>query len=132
METVDNRHSLCRGVGLEPPLNLAVLQFDVPLDGSGPRFSPIVFGHSYPLQPGHLTVSMGDPFGPEKLMNMGLLAATPSRECYQEKLTASHLHVVLQAHPGAYGGGADRPARPLRGHACAPLRARGRERGWGE
>jgi len=37
-------------------------------------------------------------------MNLGLLAATPSRECYQEQLTASYLQVVLQAHPGAYGG----------------------------
>lgn len=104
VETVDNRHSLCRVVGLEPTLNLAILQFDVYSDGSSPRFEPIVFGNSYPLQPGHLTVALGDPLGPEKYMNLGLLAATPSRECYQEQLTASYLQVVLQAHPGAYGG----------------------------
>lgn len=104
VETVDNRHTIARIVGMEPTLNLAILKLEVYAEGNPPKFEPIVFGNSIDLYPGHWCLAQGDPFGPEKFFSFGLFAGTPSRECYQEQLSATYLQAALQVHPGTYGG----------------------------
>lgn len=104
VETVDNRHTLCRVVGMEPTLNLAVLAFEVFSQENPPRCAPIAFGNSFDLRPGHWAISVGDPFGPEKFFAPGVFASNASRECYQEQLTATYLQAAVLGHPGAYGG----------------------------
>lgn len=104
VETVDNRHTISRIVGMEPTLNMAVLALEVYSEQNPPRFSPIEFANSGLVEPGHWAIAMGDPFGPEKHLSLGLLSATPSRECYQEQLMATYLQFVAPVHPGALGG----------------------------
>lgn len=104
VETADNKHTIARIVGLEPTLNLAILQFVALSDGNRPQFKPVTFGNSFELFPGHWALAVGDPLGPEKYMGVGVFAGTPSRECYQEQLTATYLQAALRVHPGIYGG----------------------------
>jgi S1-C subfamily serine protease len=104
VETVDNRHTLTRIVGLEPTVNLAVLQLDVFSPGNPPAYAPLPFGNSFGVLPGNLALAMGDPFGPEKYFGMGVFSGTPNRECYQEQLSATYLQAAMHIHPGAYGG----------------------------
>lgn len=125
VETVDNRHTLTRIVGLEPTVNLAVLQLDVFSAGNPPSFEPILFANSFGVLPGNLALAMGDPFGPEKFFGMGVFSGTPNRECYQEQLSATYLQVAMHAHPGAYGGA----LLDLNGHLVGMLSPRNLELG---
>ena len=104
VETVDNRLTICRVLGMEPTLNLAVLQLDVYSSDNPPSFSPIRMGNSFPMSPGNIVVAVGDPLGPEKFFGVGVIAATPNRECYQEQLSSTYLQAAMSIHPGAYGG----------------------------
>lgn len=104
VETVDGRHTISKIVGLEPTLNMAVLQLEVFSAGNPPDFSPIALGNSSTVRPGQMAVAVGDPFGPEKFFATGHFTGTPDRECYQEQLTAAYLQVGLQLPPGAFGG----------------------------
>ena len=104
VETVDNRHTISRVVGMEPTLNLAILKLQVYSETNKPQFRPLKFGNSAQLLPGHIVIAVADPFGPEKFFGAGLLASTPNRECYQEQLTSTFLQAAMRVHPGAYGG----------------------------
>jgi serine protease Do len=104
VETVDNRHTISRIVGMEPTLNMAILKLEVYAETNKPRFTPIRFGNSFDMLPGSMTLAVADPYGPEKYFGPGVFAATPSRECYQEQLTATFLQAAMRVHPGAYGG----------------------------
>lgn len=104
VETKDGRHTICDVVASEPTLDLAVLQLSVFPEGLPPSFAVARFGDSTALRPGRQLLAAGDPEGPEQFFASGLLAAIPSRECYQEQLTATYLQAALVVHPEAYGG----------------------------
>lgn len=104
VETIDNRLTICRVLGMEPTLNIAVLKLDVYSSDNPPRFRPIRMGNSFLLHPGSMVAAVADPFGPEKFFGVGVCAGTPNRECYQEQLSSTYVQTAMQVHPGAYGG----------------------------
>jgi S1-C subfamily serine protease len=105
VETADMRHTLSTIVGMEPTLNLAVVRLTVFSEHNPPSFAPVEFGDSAALAPGSLALALGDPFGPERYFGLGVVAALPNRQCYQEQLTATYLQIATQVPTGAYGGG---------------------------
>jgi S1-C subfamily serine protease len=104
VETIDNRLTICRVLGMEPTLNLAVLKLDVYSSDNPPRFRPIRMGNSFLLHPGSIVAAVADPLGPEKFFGVGVCAGTPNRECYQEQLSSTYVQTAMQVHPGSYGG----------------------------
>jgi S1-C subfamily serine protease len=104
VETADLRHTLAEVMGLEPTLNLGVLQLRVFSPDNPPRFEPIPFGDSSKAEVGQLAFALGDPFGPEFLFSQGLISATPGRDCYQEQLSAAYLQASLPMLAGGFGG----------------------------
>jgi len=104
VETIDNRLTICRVLGMEPTLNIAVLKLDVYSNDNPPRFRPIRMGNSFLLHPGSMVAAVADPFGPEKFFGVGVCAGTPNRECYQEQLSSTYVQAAMHVHPGAYGG----------------------------
>ena len=104
VETVDKLHSLAVVVGAEPTLDLAFLRIVVPVDGRDPRLKTVEWGDPGSMKPGHWAFGIGDPFGIERFLGTGVLSAIPSRDCYQEKLSASYLQTAMSVHPEAFGG----------------------------
>lgn len=104
IETPDQRHFLGEVIGLEPTLNLAVLGFAVYSKGYPPKYSVAKLGNSARIASGSWAFGVGDPPGPEKFFGVGLFTTGPSRDCYQELLTAFYLQAAMAAHPEAYGG----------------------------
>lgn len=104
VETCDLRHTLAEVVGLEPTLNLGVVQLRVydPLDP--PRFEALPLGDSAGVEVGQIAFALADPFGPEFFLSQGLIASTPGRDCYQEQLSAAYLQASLPLTEGAFGG----------------------------
>jgi len=104
VETQDGQHVMCRVVGVEPTLDLAVLEF-VPLsEGYRPKLVSAAPGDSDSLRVGYWTFALGDPSGPAQAFIPGFLSAKPERSCYQEQLTATYMQAALNVHPEAYGG----------------------------
>jgi serine protease Do len=122
IETSDKLHALAVVVGAEPTLDLAFLRIVVPVDGRMPRLLEIEWGESGSMKPGHWSLAVGDPFGIERFLAPGLLSATPSRDCYQEKLSASYLQAAMPMHPEAFGG----PLVDLEGRVIGLLAPRDR------
>ncbi len=104
VETSDKLHSLAVVVGAEPTLDLAFLKIVVPVDGREPRIKTVTWGDPASMKPGYWAFGIGDPFGIEGFMATGVLSAIPSRDCYQEKLSASYLQTAMSMHPEAFGG----------------------------
>jgi S1-C subfamily serine protease len=98
-------------VGTEPTIDLAVLRVAdarrLPLP-----VQPLDFGDSDRLQIGHWLIALGDPPGPERLFRIGVVSSPPSRQCYQEQLSATSLQSSLQVPEGALGG----PVVDILGH----------------
>jgi S1-C subfamily serine protease len=104
VETADLRHTLAEVMGLEPTLNLGVVQLRVFDPQDPPRFEPIAFGDSSRTEVGQIAFALADPFGPEFFLSQGLIASTPGRDCYQEQLSAAYLQASLPMTEGAFGG----------------------------
>ena len=104
VETSDKLHSLAVVVGGEPTLDLAFLKIVVGVDGKMPAISEITWGDSAGMKPGYWAFAIGDPFGIEQFFAPSVLSAIPSRDCYQENLSASYLQTAMELHPEAYGG----------------------------
>ena len=104
VETHDGRHLMSQVLGVEPTLNLAVLEF-VPLAPHQPlKCAPATLGDSDSLRVGYWTFALGDPVGPPSFFSPGVLAGLPERRCYQEQLSATYMQAALRMHPQAYGG----------------------------
>ena len=104
VETQDGQHVMCRVIGVEPTLDLAVLEF-VPLsEGHRPKLVSAALGDSDSLRVGYWTFALGDPSGPAQSFVPGTLSAKPERSCYQEQMTATYMLAALNVHPEAYGG----------------------------
>ncbi len=105
VETQDGRRALSRIVGLEPTLNLAVLEFVALPKRFAPQFKPATLGDSDSMRVGYWAIALGDPSGPEKSFSAGVLSAQPERRCYQDELSATYLLISSpKLHPEAYGG----------------------------
>lgn len=100
-------------VGTEPTIDLAVLRVAdetrLPLAGDA-----VDFADSDRLQIGHWLIALGDPPGPERLFRVGVVSSPPSRQCYQEHLTATALQSSLVIPDGALGG----PVVDIHGHVA--------------
>lgn len=120
IETHDFARLLGEIVGAEPTVNLAIVQATVFPNGHPRTLPALRLGDSDAMQPGQWTLAFGDPAGPERFVAVGTFIAQPSRDCYQDLLSAFYLQVGLQAHPEAYGG----PLVDLDGNVIAILAPR--------
>lgn len=104
VETNDDHRILCEVQGIEPTLQLAVLRGAVFPNWDRPSMPGLQFADSDETEVGNLLLGFGDPLGPERFMATGILVAKPSRDCYQELMSATYLQATMHVHPGAYGG----------------------------
>lgn len=117
IETSDGHRILCDVLGIEPTLAIAVLRCAVFPNWDRPVTAALPFADSDATEVGNLLLGFGDPFGPERYLATGLLAAKPSRDCYQEMLSATFLQATLPVPAGALGG----PLVDLDGHVVGLL-----------
>lgn len=104
IETADHARLLGEIVGAEPTVNLAIVQATVFPNGHSKQLPVLSFGDSEALECGHWVLAFGDPAGPERFFSVASFIAQPSRDCYQDLLSAFYMQLGLVAHPEAYGG----------------------------
>ncbi|MBL9077078.1 MAG: PDZ domain-containing protein [Planctomycetes bacterium] len=104
VETMDGQRMLADVVGIEPTLRLAVLRCAVFPSWAKPSMRPLRFGDSDTVPVGAWMLGFGDPLGPERFLGTGLLVAKPSRDCYQELLSATYMQATMLVPPDAEGG----------------------------
>lgn len=104
VELHNGRHILARVVGVEPTINLGVVQFEVYSRTQSLTFQPVEIGDGYAQRVGHWTIALGDPVGPGTTYAVGTLATLPQRQCYQGDLSAALMHMSLRVPDQAYGG----------------------------
>ena len=109
VELPDETHVPIAVVGAEPMLDLAVLQI---AQGTPPALPALEFGDSDRMQAGHWLIALGDPPGPDRSFNVGLVAMSPQRQCYQAALSATRLQSSLVVPPTGLGG----PVVDILGH----------------
>lgn len=117
IETHDAHRILVDVIGTEPTVNLAILRCAVFPQGVDPVLQPLKFGDSDAMECGQLTFGLGDPAGPEKFFAMGTFITRPSRDCYQDTLSAFFLQTAMTVPPEVYGG----PLLNARGEVIAVL-----------
>lgn len=93
---------LCGIVSVEPTLNIAVVE--PAIAGEQHRFAPATFATEGLPRIGHWSIAVGDPNGPVKVFDPGVVTALPDRDCYQENMTATYIHTSARCHLEAYGG----------------------------
>ena len=123
VQTHDLRHTICELSAAEPTLNIALLRMVTMSAEHPPKFEVAEFGDSVAALPGHYAIGVGDPSGPEQYFGVGYVTSPPSRDCYQENMTATYLQASLRVHPECYGG----PLLNVRGEVIGillPLRSR--------
>jgi serine protease Do len=104
IETTTGQRAIAEVVGIEPTLQLAVLRGAVFASWEKPEFPGLAFGDSDALPLGTLLCAVGDPVGPERFLGIGPLVAKPSRDCYQELLSATYLQATMAVPDEAIGG----------------------------
>lgn len=117
IETHDAHRILVDVIGTEPTVNIAILRCAVFPQGFETVLQPLKFGDSDAMECGQLTLGLGDPAGPEKFFAMGTFITRPSRDCYQDMLSAFFLQTAMTVPPEAYGG----PLLNVRGEVIAML-----------
>ncbi|MGH7725921.1 MAG: S1C family serine protease [Candidatus Eiseniibacteriota bacterium] len=96
---VGDTHYRARVLSLEPTIDLAILKIMAP--------TPLPFielGNSGEVKSGQFAYAFGDPTGPDKTINPGVIVQTPSRECYQEEMSATYIQTSMSVCAGALGG----------------------------
>ena len=86
-------------VSLEPTLDLAILKITAP-----DPLPFLKFGDSSKAVAGHWAIAFGDPDGHERTLMPGFVAVSPSRECYQDDMSATYMQVSMTVPDGALGG----------------------------
>jgi len=104
IETNGGQRAIAEVLGIEPTLQLAVLRAAVFHDHTPPPLPVLAFGDSDATEPGQWLLGVGDPIGPERFLGIGLLVAKPSRDCYQELMSATYMQATLTVPDGAIGG----------------------------
>lgn len=121
VETHDGARILVEAIGSEPTVNFAILRCAVFPAGHSGKLEPLRFGDSDALRCGQWVFGAGDPAGPERFFAAGTFIAKPSRECYQDYLSAFYSQSALTVPPQAYGG----PLLDLDGNVVGILAPRG-------
>lgn len=124
VETPDGRVSICRIVGAEPTLDIAVLKIEVYPEGRAPALEPVKIADADSIRPGQWAIAVGDPLGPQRTFAAGIIAARPQRDCYQADLTATFLQASLVVSAEACGG----PLVNLRGEVMGLIVPAGKDR----
>lgn len=133
VELSDHTHRVADIVGSEPTLDLAVLRIAEPSDGTSQQPPAARLGDSERLAIGHWLLALGDPPGAEQTLAVGIVAASPARQCYQQELSATMIQSSLVIPERALGGpvvdiegrvvglaiGEPRTAAPIPGNAAA-------------
>lgn len=104
VETMDGQKVLAEVVGIEPTLQLAVLRCVVFSSWTRPAMQPVTFGDSDAVEVGSWALAIGDPQGPERFLGIGLVSAKPSRDCYQELMSATYMQATITVPIGVLGG----------------------------
>lgn len=104
VELADHTHRVASIVGSEPTLDLAVLRIAEPSDGTSQQPAPVRLGDSERLAIGHWLLALGDPPGAEQTLAVGIVAASPARQCYQQELSATLVQSSLVIPERALGG----------------------------
>lgn len=104
VETQDGSRIISEVTGTEPTLDLAIVHCMVFPNWQKPEMKPLRFGDSDAMECGQWALAFGDPPGPGRYLAAGLLAAKPSRDCYQELLSSAYMQASLRLHPQAFGG----------------------------
>ena len=94
VEANDGSRMIAEIVGSEPTVNLAIVQCTVFPTGKS-QLVPLRFGDSDALETGHWVLGFGDPSGPDKFLGTGTFIALPTRDCYQDYLSAFFLQVAM-------------------------------------
>ena len=96
---IEDNHYPAEIVGQEPTIDLAILQVQV--EKKLPR---LTLGNSGTVRTGQWVLAFGNPPGPERTLQFGLVAYEPSRDCYQDQLSATYLQTSVQVPPASLGG----------------------------
>ncbi len=96
---LENEPHPAQVVSLEPTLDLAILKVERP-----DPLPFLRFGDSGSARPGHWAIAFGDPDGAERALIPGFVAHSPTRECYQDDMTATYLQTSQVVPDGALGG----------------------------
>jgi serine protease Do len=104
VELADHSHRVASIVGTEPTLDLAVLQVVEPSDGTSKLPAPVQLGDSDRVAIGQWVLALGDPPGNEQTFAVGIVAAPPVRQCYQQELSATRVQSSLVIPDRALGG----------------------------
>lgn len=104
VEAADHKPILCDVVGAEPTVDLAILRLRLSTDSEPISIAPLTLGSNAELEVGQWVVASGNPEGPERSLVPGVVTSVPSRQCYQEHLSATYLQTSARVHPECYGG----------------------------
>lgn len=104
IEAADGQRAICDVLGIEPTLQLAVVRAAVWQSHTPPPLPALAFGDSDATDVGQFLLGCGDPIGPERFFAFGLLVAKPSRDCYQELMSATYMQATMSVPDGALGG----------------------------
>jgi S1-C subfamily serine protease len=84
----------------EPTIDLAIVRIMV----QKALPTPLALGNSGRVQTGQWALAFGNPVGPEKTLSLGLVAYEPSRDCYQDEMSATYLQTSNPVPTAALGG----------------------------
>jgi serine protease Do len=96
---IEGNHHPAEIVGQEPTIDLAILQAQVEK-----KLPHLTLGNSGTVRTGQWVLAFGNPPGPERTLQFGLVAYEPSRDCYQDQLSATYLQTSAQVPPASLGG----------------------------
>jgi serine protease Do len=95
---VGGNHFPAEIVGQEPTIDLAILQVQAER-----KLPHLTLGNGT-AKTGQWVLAFGNPPGPERTLQFGLVAYEPSRDCYQDQLSATYLQTSVQVSPASLGG----------------------------
>lgn len=104
IEGGEGQRAIAEVLGIEPTLQLAVVRAAVWQSHTPPPLPVLAFGDSDATDVGQFLLGCGDPIGPERFFAFGLLVAKPSRDCYQELMSATYMQATMSVPDGAVGG----------------------------
>lgn len=104
IESGEGQRAIAEVLGIEPTLQLAVVRAAVWQSHTPPPLPVLAFGDSDATEVGQFLLGCGDPVGPERFFAFGLLVAKPSRDCYQELMSATYMQATMAVPDGALGG----------------------------
>lgn len=104
LELPDDSHVLGEIVGFEPTVDLAVLRIGPFADPQRLKLRPVSAADGDRVQVGHWAIAVGDPPGPERTYQVGIVSARAEQLCYQDQLSRTLLQTSLSVPAGGLGG----------------------------